>query len=85
VADREYPMQVDIQEEEAVRNVGRQINQQIKSYREEFGIEDKQDLLAMFAVDCMMQKSSLETEKNHLESIIQQKIQQIDQLLDNVL
>lgn len=85
IADRDYPMQVEMQEEAKLRAVGKHINQQLKQYREEYGVEDKQDLLAIFAVDCMMDRNTLEEDKTSLENIILQKIQTLDQLLDEVL
>ena len=50
IADREYPMKVKRNEEERVRAAGKLINEKLKSYREQFGLDDKQDLLAMTAV-----------------------------------
>ncbi len=85
IADRDYPMQVEMPEEAKLRAVGKHINQQLKQYREEYGVEDKQDLLAIFAVDCMMDRNALEEDKTSLENIILQKIQSLDQLIDQVL
>ncbi len=85
IADRDYPMQVEMPEEANMRAVGKHINQQLKQYREEYGVEDKQDLLAIFAVDCMMDRNTLEEDKTSLENIILQKIQSLDQLIDQVL
>ena len=85
IADRDYPMQVEMPEEAKLRAVGKHINQQLKQYREEYGVEDKQDLLAIFAVDCMMDRNTLEEDKTSLENIILQKIQSLDQLIDQVL
>jgi cell division protein ZapA len=49
IADREYPMKVKGVDEERVRTASRLINEKLKSYKEQFGIDDKQDLLAMVA------------------------------------
>jgi cell division protein ZapA len=85
IADRDYPMQVVATEEARIRAVGREINQAIKSYRDEFQINNHQDLLAMFAIDCMMKKKGLEREKEDLQNIILQKINDLDKLLNTVL
>ena len=85
IADRDYPMQVTATEEAKVRAVGREINQAIKSYRDEFQIDNHQDLLAMFAIDCMMKKNGVEREKNDLQNIVLQKINDLDKLLNTVL
>jgi cell division protein ZapA len=85
IADREYPMQVAASEEGTIRAAGREINQAIKNYREEFHVDNHQDLLAMFAVDCMMQKKSVEQEKTDLQNIILKKIDDLENLLNTVL
>ncbi len=85
IADRDYPMQVTAAEEARVRAVGREINLSIKGYRDEFGIDNHQDLLAMFAIDCMMKKGRVELEKEDLQNIVLQKINDLDNLLNSVL
>ena len=42
IADREYPMKVDARDEENIRKAGKIINERLRSYRERFGIDDKQ-------------------------------------------
>jgi len=56
IADREYPMKVDANDEERIRLAGKKINEKIKMYRNQFGIDDKQDLLAMVAFDSLYEK-----------------------------
>lgn len=85
IADRDYPMQVTASEEARVRAVGKEINQAIKDYRHEFGIDNHQDLLAIFAIDCMMKKNGVEREKEDLQNIVLQKINDLDNLLNSVL
>ena len=64
IADREYPMKVRKDEEERVRSAARFINEKLKAFREQYGLEDNQDLLAMVSFDSMVQKMLLE-EKRH--------------------
>ena len=51
IADREYPMRVSPEEEERLRSAGKFLNERLKMFREQFGITDKQDLLAMVALE----------------------------------
>ncbi len=85
IADREYPMQVDANEEAMLRSVGREINMALKYYREEFEVDNYQDMLAMFAIDCMMKKKNIELSKTELEDIVLQKINSIEEILNSVL
>lgn len=85
IADREYPMQVDAAEEAMLRSVGKEINTALKHYREEFEVDNYQDMLAMFAVDCMMGKKNIELSKTELENIVLQKINSIEEMINSVL
>lgn len=56
IADREYPMKVEPDEEERIRRAGKIVNEKIKLFKSQFGIDDKQDLLAMVAFDALVEK-----------------------------
>ncbi|MCZ8356217.1 MAG: cell division protein ZapA [Cyclobacteriaceae bacterium] len=81
IADREYPMKVKRQDEERVRTASRLINEKLKTYKEQFGIDDKQDLLSMVAFDCLVDKMTME--ENHLEidQTVFEKVHQLNQLV----
>ena len=85
IADREYPMKVDPEEEEKVRSAGRMINERLKSYREQFGIDDKQDLLAMVAFDSFVEKLKTEKELEYTDNSVQEKVDQLNQLISQAL
>ena len=51
IADRDYPMRVSPEEEERLRVAGKFLNERLKLFKEQFGITDKQDLLAMVALE----------------------------------
>jgi len=81
IADREYPMKVKLTDEERVRIAGKLINEKIKSYREQFGIDDKQDLLAMVAFDCLIDKMTAEDNHQAIDQTVFEKISQINHLV----
>ena len=85
IADREYPMKVEAEEEEKVRYAGKLINDRIKSYREQFGIDDKQDLLAMVAFDSVVEKLNSEKELQVTDTSVQEKVDQLNNLLSQAL
>lgn len=85
IADREYPMKVKPEEEARVRSAGKFINDRLKSYREKFGIDDKEDLLAMVAFDCMVAKLKTEEESTAIDSTAENQIDSINQMLKSVL
>jgi cell division protein ZapA len=85
IAEREYPMKVKRTEEERMRVAGKLVNEKIKHYREKFGIDDKQDLLAMVAFDCLIEKMADEENKQSIDQTVVEKIQQLNQLVSQIV
>jgi cell division protein ZapA (FtsZ GTPase activity inhibitor) len=61
IADRVYPLKVNMEEEEILRRAAKLINDRIKEYQENYAVRDKQDLLAMSVLHYAT--SSLKAEK----------------------
>ena len=85
IADREYPMKVKPEDEARVRNAGKRINERIRMYREKFGIDDKQDLLAMVAFDSLVDKLEMEENHSSTDESVMQKISHLNNLLNQAL
>ena len=81
IADREYPMKVKLTDEERVRMAGKLINEKIKSYREQFGIDDKQDLLAMVAFDCLNDKKAEDETYQVIDQTVFEKVNQLNHIV----
>jgi cell division protein ZapA len=81
IADREYPMKVKRVDEERVRMAGKLINEKIKSYKEQFSIDDKQDLLAMVAFDCLIDKMASEETHQIIDQTVFEKVDRLSQLV----
>lgn len=81
IADRDYPMRVTEEEEERLRIAGRLLNERLKLFRDQFGIQDKQDLLAMVALE--VAADSLKTVKNKetLNSNFAQQLTHLEDIL----
>ena len=78
-------MRVKIADESKIRNAGKLINEKLRKYKNEFGLDDTQDLLAMVAFDCMVE--SLETNEINAGDSEQVKssISQISAILEGAL
>lgn len=85
IADREYPMKVKRKEEERVRAAGKLINEKIKHYREQFGIDDKQDLLAMVAFDCLVDKMTEDETLQVIDQTVVEKVNHLNHLVSQAL
>ena len=51
IANRVYPLTVKMEEEEGIRKTARMINDRIREYEQDYAVKDKQDLLAMCALE----------------------------------
>ena len=76
-------MRVLPSEEERLRLAGRLVNERYKFYRDQFGIDDKQDLLAMVAFDCLVEKLKLEKEELILSDSITERMNNLEELLSS--
>lgn len=85
IGDRDYPMKVRVEDEARIRRAGKLINDRLKRYREEFGLDDRQDLLAMVAFDCMVETMELSEMSSEDSDKITSTIQQINDSLSSVL
>jgi cell division protein ZapA len=81
IADREYPMKVKREDEERVRTASKLINEKLRTYKEQFGIDDKQDLLAMVAFDSLVEKMSSEETHNVVDKAVFEKVNQLNHLV----
>ena len=50
IADRVYPLTVDPSQEEGLRSASKKIDHMIKQFEENYAVRDKQDVLAMCAL-----------------------------------
>lgn len=74
-------MKVKRSDEERVRLAGKLINEKFKFYREQFGIDDKQDLLAMVAFDCLVEKMAADENHSVIDKTVFEKVNQLNQLV----
>ncbi len=85
IGNREYPMRVKAEDEEMIRQAGKKINEQIKAYQDQFGIDDKQDLLAMLAFDSVVDKYRTEEKLTTTDELAHEQIQRLNQLVSQSL
>ena len=68
IADRIYPLTVDMSQEEGLRSASKKIDVMIKQFEENYAVRDKQDVLAM----CALQFAS-QLEQKQIENSIDGK------------
>ena len=64
VADRVYPLTVDPAQEEGLRSASRKIDAMIRQFEENYAVRDKQDVLAMCALQFAAQAEQRQIDKS---------------------
>ena len=85
IGNREYPMRVSQEDEERIRKAGSILNEKIKKYRDQFGIEDNQDLLAMVAFDNQVEKLKNQESNSSDQEFAVHQIEKINQIISEAL
>lgn len=85
IGDREYPMKVKVEDEAKIRHAGKLINDKIKRYRDEFGLDDRQDLLAMVAFDAVVESMEQNLINSEDSELIKSNIERINKQLESFL
>ncbi|MEL1242334.1 cell division protein ZapA [Flavobacterium flavipallidum] len=85
IADRVYPLTVDPSQEEGLRSASRKIDIMIKQFEENYAVRDKQDVLAMCALQfaSQVEQKQIDNAINADETI--DRIQKINAFLDENL
>ncbi|RAR75748.1 cell division protein ZapA [Flavobacterium aciduliphilum] len=85
IADRVYPLTVNMSQEEAMRSASKKIDIMIKQFEENYAVRDKQDVLAMCALQfaSQLEQKKVENAIDGTESI--ERLSKLNDLLDSYL
>ncbi|MFT7336006.1 MAG: cell division protein ZapA (FtsZ GTPase activity inhibitor) [Porticoccaceae bacterium] len=85
IADRVYPLTVELSQEEGLRSASKKIDIMMKQFEENYAVRDKQDVLAMCALQFASQseQKQIDNSINGEETI--DRIKKINALLDQYL
>ncbi len=71
IADRVYPLTIDPAQEEGLRKAAKNIEQLAKKFEQNYAVRDKQDVLAMCALQfaSKIEQGGIERKEDHHETI----------------
>jgi cell division protein ZapA len=88
IAGRPYPLKVKVGDEDAIRQIVKDVNEKINRFQLTYNKKDKQDCLSMslltYAVDLHKSKTG-NNDTPSFDPVISNKINQLDELLDHLL
>lgn len=85
IADRVYPLSVAPEQEEALRASAKKIEAMIKQLEQSYAVRDKQDVLAMCALQFANQNEQKTIDNTSLNEDLESRLVAIDHLLDTHL
>jgi len=78
IANRVYPLSIDRTEEEGVRKAAAAVNDLVKEYENSYSVKDRQDLLAMCALEFATRKLESELDDNSSGVDLKNDIQKLN-------
>ncbi len=86
IANRIYPLKINREEEEGVRKAAKRINDILKEFEENYSVRDKQDLLAMVALQFASESAKKENKSAPgIDEAISLKLDEIEGMLNEFL
>ena len=81
IANRVYPLTIPPEQEEGMRKAAKKIENLIKQFEQSYSVRDKQDVLAMCALQFASQSEQKTIDKIDVSDKVENKLNALDQLL----
>ncbi len=85
IANRVYPLTIPPEQEEGLRKAAKKIEDLIKQFEQSYSVRDKQDVLAMCALQFASQSEQKTIDKIVVNEKVENKLEALDQLLQSHL
>ncbi len=85
IADRVYPLTIQPSQEEGLRKAAKKIEAMIKQFEQNYAVRDKQDVLAMCALQFAAQTEQKNIDKSSEMIEAEEKLRSLNELLQSHL
>lgn len=85
IADRVYPLTIQPEQEEGLRKAARKIEEMIKRFEQSYAVRDKQDVLAMCALQFAAQVEQKGIDNRNDEQEVEERLSALNQRLSELL
>ncbi|SFN82288.1 cell division protein ZapA [Bizionia echini] len=82
IANRVYPLTITPNQEEGLRKAAKNIEAMIKQFEQSYSVQDKQDVLAMCALQFASQVEQKTLDKDYANETVELKLDALNDLLD---
>ncbi len=83
IAGRVYPLTIERDEEEVIRKAAKMIDASVSVFQQNYAVKDKQDLLAMTALE--MATKALQSENKSSSKDTSEEMNEVNELLNKYL
>ena len=83
IANRVYPLTINPSQEEGLRKAAKKIEAMIGQFEQSYYVRDKQDVLAMCALQFAAQVEQKTIDKEYVNDEVQEKLEALNELLHN--
>jgi cell division protein ZapA len=81
IANRVYPLTINPKQEEGLRKAAKKIEAMIGQFEQNYSVRDKQDVLAMCALQFAAQVEQKSIDKEYVNEAVQEKLITLNELL----
>ncbi|MFB9057560.1 cell division protein ZapA [Mariniflexile ostreae] len=81
IGNRIYPLTIDPSQEEGLRKAAKNIDVMIKQFEQSYSVRDKQDVLAMCALQFASQVEQKTIDKAYVSEHVEEKLNALNDLL----
>ncbi|WBU89438.1 cell division protein ZapA [Cellulophaga omnivescoria] len=85
IADRVYPLTIDPSQEEGLRKAAKNIEQLAKKFEQNYAVRDKQDVLAMCALQFASKIEQKSIDKQEDTTEVTKRLQALEHIVDSKL
>ena len=85
IANRVYPLTIDASQEEGLRKAAKNIEAMIKQFEQSYSVRDKQDVLAMCALQFASQVEQKTIDKENVNEHVEEKLNALNSLLQSYI
>ena len=85
IANRDYPMKISGDEQDLVRKAAKLREQKIKEFEQAYAVKDKQDVLAMCALQFVVEKLKLEAKPTVEDDSVAEKLEELEKFVSDYL
>ncbi|MBB6681041.1 cell division protein ZapA [Aequorivita sp. 609] len=85
IADRVYPLTINPSQEEGLRLAAKKIEEMIKKFEQSYAVRDKQDVLAMSALQFAAQVEQKQIDRSSETKEAEERLRALSQILEEQL